>query len=81
MSRPRARAGKATLVVVLVLVLPTWAQAGFTPPTQAMPHVLGVRDNSVAILFGQPLRSPLGRHRVGQTRSSGYRGSAAAAVP
>jgi hypothetical protein len=39
-------------------VLPTWAQAGFNPPTQPMPHVLGANGDIVAILFGQPLWSP-----------------------
>lgn len=39
-------------------VLPTWARGGFTPPTQAMPYVLGASGNIVAIVFGQPLRSP-----------------------
>jgi hypothetical protein len=39
-------------------VLPTWAQGGFTPPTTAMPYVLGASAKIVAILFGQPLHSP-----------------------
>ena len=39
-------------------VLPTWAQGGFHPPTQSMPYVLGTSGDIVAILFGQPLRSP-----------------------
>ena len=39
-------------------VLPTWAQGGFTPRTQAMPYVLGASGNIVGILFGEPLRSP-----------------------
>jgi hypothetical protein len=38
--------------------LPTWAQEGFDPPTQPMPHVLGANGDIVAILFGQPLQSP-----------------------
>lgn len=53
---PTAAAGCANSVKTGVL--PTWAQGGFTPPTQAMPHVLGLSGNIVAILFGQPLRSP-----------------------
>ena len=39
-------------------VLPTWAQGGFHPPTQSMPYVLGTSGDIIAILFGQPLRSP-----------------------
>lgn len=39
-------------------VLPTWAQGGFTPPTQTMPYVLGVKGDIIAILFTQPLSSP-----------------------
>jgi hypothetical protein len=39
-------------------VLSTWAQGGFTPPTAAVPHLLGTSGNIVAILFGHPLRSP-----------------------
>lgn len=38
--------------------LPTWAQAGFTPPTVAVPHVLAANGDIVGVLFGYPLRSP-----------------------
>ena len=40
--------------------LPTWARAGFTPPSQAMPHVLGSRGDIVAVLWAQhdPLVTP-----------------------
>jgi hypothetical protein len=31
--------------------LPVWARAGFTPPDQPMPHVLGEAGNIVAILW------------------------------
>ncbi|MGH3202939.1 MAG: hypothetical protein ACRDP5_12925 [Streptosporangiaceae bacterium] len=31
--------------------LPVWARAGFTPPDQAMPHVMGAAGNIVAILW------------------------------
>ena len=45
-------------------VLPTWAQGGFNPPTRPMPHVLGANGDIVAILFGQPLRSPARAERA-----------------
>ena len=40
--------------------LPTWARAGFTPPSQPMPHVLGSRGDIVAVLWAQhdPLVTP-----------------------
>jgi hypothetical protein len=38
--------------------LPVWARAGFSPPEAPWPHVLGVNDTIVGILFGYPLRSP-----------------------
>jgi hypothetical protein len=31
--------------------LPVWARAGFSPPDQAMPHVMGEAGNIVAILW------------------------------
>jgi hypothetical protein len=31
--------------------LPVWARSGFTPPDVAMPHVMGVASNIVAILW------------------------------
>jgi len=34
--------------------LPIWARAGFTPADTAMPHVLGVSGNIVAILWATP---------------------------
>jgi hypothetical protein len=33
--------------------LPAWARAGFTPPTVAMPYVLGAQGNIVAILWAE----------------------------
>jgi len=39
-------------------VLPTWARDGFSSPAPTMPYVLGANADIVAILFGQPLRSP-----------------------
>jgi hypothetical protein len=40
--------------------LPLWARAGFSPPDQAMPHVLGEAGNIVAILWAtrDALHSP-----------------------
>jgi hypothetical protein len=43
---------------VLTGALPTWAQGGFTPPTQSVPHVLGAGGDIVGVLFGEPLHSP-----------------------
>lgn len=40
--------------------LPEWARAGFTPPDQAMPYVVGDRGDMVAILWDthHPLEAP-----------------------
>jgi hypothetical protein len=38
--------------------LPVWARSGFSPPDQAMPHVMGEAGNIVAILWADPLHSP-----------------------
>ena len=40
--------------------LPTWARAGFTPPTQPMPYVMSDRGDIVAILWAEhdPLQVP-----------------------
>ncbi|KQW48612.1 hypothetical protein ASC77_07680 [Nocardioides sp. Root1257] len=40
--------------------LPEWARAGFTPPDQAVPHVLGDDGDMVAILWAthHPLEAP-----------------------
>lgn len=38
--------------------LPTWARGGFTPPDQAVPHVVGASGDIVGVLFGQPLTVP-----------------------
>ena len=40
--------------------LPVWARAGFSPPDQAMPHVIGAAGNIVAILWAprDALHSP-----------------------
>jgi hypothetical protein len=40
--------------------LPVWARAGFNPPDQAMPHVIGAAGNIVAIMWAtrNALHSP-----------------------
>jgi len=38
--------------------LPVWARAGFHPPTQRIPHVLGRSRAIVAILWANPLEAP-----------------------
>jgi hypothetical protein len=38
--------------------LPAWARAGFTPPDQAVPHVVGTGGDIVGVLFGQPMTVP-----------------------
>ena len=38
--------------------LPTWARAGFQPPTMAMPYVMGDRGDIVAILWADPPHAP-----------------------
>jgi hypothetical protein len=38
--------------------LPTWAQGGFEPPDQPVPHVIGQGGDIVGVVFGEPLHSP-----------------------
>ena len=38
--------------------LPGWARAGFSPPDQAVPFVVGERGTILGVLFGQPLSAP-----------------------
>jgi len=38
--------------------LPAWARGGFTPPDQAIPHVVGDKGDIAGVLFGYPLSSP-----------------------
>jgi hypothetical protein len=38
--------------------LPTWAQAGFSPPDQPATQIRGVNDLIVGVVFGDPLRAP-----------------------
>jgi hypothetical protein len=40
------------------VVLPTWARAGWDPPTQPVPHLVGTAQAIVAVPFGWPLRDP-----------------------
>ena len=57
-SQPVAASSCAATVVYGSL--PTWARAGFTPPSVAMPYVLGSRGDIVAVLWAQhdPLVTP-----------------------
>ena len=38
--------------------LPIWARAGWSPPTQPVPHLVGTGQVMVAVPFGWPLRDP-----------------------
>jgi hypothetical protein len=57
-SEPVAATSCASAVVYGSL--PTWARAGFTPPSVAMPYVLGSRGDIVAVLWARhdPLVTP-----------------------
>jgi hypothetical protein len=57
-SQPSAAASCASAVVYRSL--PTWARAGFTPPSVAVPYALGSRGGIVAVLWGRhdPLVTP-----------------------
>ncbi len=44
-------------------VLPVWARGGFSGPKPSLPHVFGESGRIVGILFGYPLRSPVGPNR------------------
>ena len=57
-AQPAAASSCASSVVYGPL--PTWARAGFTPPSMAMPYVLGARGDIVAVLWAQhdPLVTP-----------------------
>lgn len=63
-SRPAAASSCASAVVYGSL--PTWARAGFSPPSMAMPHVLGSRGDIVAVLWAQhhPLVTPTPPNRA-----------------
>ncbi|WP_226899053.1 hypothetical protein [Nonomuraea phyllanthi] len=43
--------------------LPTWARAGFHPPEQSMPYVVGDRGDIAAVVFGDPLLAPPDENR------------------
>lgn len=57
---PQAAAAGACPAAITPRPLPTWARPGFTPPTVAMPYVMGAQENIVAILWAEhdPLRAP-----------------------
>ena len=57
-SQPAAASSCASAIVYGSL--PTWARSGFSPPSVAMPHVLGSRDDIVAVLWARhdPLVTP-----------------------
>ena len=59
-ARPGAAASNGCAAQPPVSPLPAWAQAGFSPPDQAMPHVMGKAGNIVAILWADrdALHSP-----------------------
>ena len=40
------------------VALPTWARAGWNPPTQPVLHLVGTDQAIVAVPFGWPLRDP-----------------------
>lgn len=58
---PPASAGPVTAAGCLARridgPLPVWAQGGFHPPGQSIGHVMGVRGDIVAILWGGPKTS------------------------
>ena len=62
-SRPATAGGCAPAFAYGTL--PTWARAGFNPPTMAMPYVLGARGDIIAVLWAQhdPLISPAPQNR------------------
>jgi hypothetical protein len=49
-----ANAGGSCASPPPVSPLPIWARNGFTPPDMAMPHVMGMAGNIVAILWATP---------------------------
>lgn len=40
------------------VALPIWARAGWSPPTQPVPHLVGASQLMIAVPFGWPLRDP-----------------------
>ncbi len=59
-ASPRATASAVCRSDYTQATLPTWAQAGFNPPTQPMPYVMGDSGDIVAILWAEhdPLQVP-----------------------
>jgi hypothetical protein len=62
-SRPATADACASAVVYGSL--PTWARAGFSPPSMAMPYVLGTRSEIAAVLWARndPLVTPAPANR------------------
>jgi len=60
---PPAAVGRVCHTRVNQSVIPVWARSGFSGPNPRVPYVLGRSGRIVAILFGYPLRSPVGPHR------------------
>jgi hypothetical protein len=62
----RAVAASSCASAVVYGSLPTWARSGFTPPSVAMPYVLGSRGDIVAVLWAQhdPLVTPTPPNRA-----------------
>jgi hypothetical protein len=67
---PLASAGPVTAAGCLARridgPLPVWARGGFHPPGQSIGHVMGVRGEIVAILWGGPKTSLFAPPRKGQ---------------
>jgi hypothetical protein len=63
-SQPATAGACASAVVYRSL--PAWARSGFTPPSIAMPHVLGARGDIVAVLWARhdPLVTPTATGRA-----------------
>jgi hypothetical protein len=59
-NAPQPAAASSCASSVVYGSLPTWARAGFSPPSMAMPYVLGARGGIVAVLWAQhdPLVTP-----------------------
>jgi hypothetical protein len=62
----RAVSASSCASAVVYGSLPTWARSGFTPPSVAMPYVLGSRGDIVAVLWAQhdPLVTPTPPNRA-----------------
>ncbi len=65
MAEIRAAAGQACRADLAPRPLPSWAHAGFDPPTQPMPYVLGDSGDIIAVLWADhdPLKVPAAADR------------------